>query len=321
MAQPSNLTSTYDLSNTAKLDVSDLITLIDPTDMPLFSLCRANGYFTTATGVEHQWLTDTLNAASTSNQRLEGDNPNYVAATTPARPSNICQINEQAAVVSSTQQAIATYAIENTLEYQVAKAMVEIQRHQEATAFGNQAKVNSNESTARKTAGLPTWISTNVSAGSGGSGAGSGAARTDGTQRDLTEAVFEDVMQLAWDQGGMPDHAFTGSFAKRLMNSFGGVVQNQQVVNENDPLIVMGSIDVYGSGLGPKLKILPNRFQRGRDLFALQLDMIRIAELDPMKEVPLPPSRLNVSSDVGVEWTLEVRQEKACAAVYDLKTS
>ena len=45
--------------------------------------------------------------------------------------------------------------------------------------------------TTRKLGGVQTWISTNVSAGAGGSGAGGGAIRTDGTQRAFTEGSFK----------------------------------------------------------------------------------------------------------------------------------
>lgn len=322
MAQPTNLTSTYDHSNLNVEDVADQITIIDPTDTPLRSLLIGRGLTEEAISTTHEWTTDTLAAASATNYRLEGDDANFTAATTPARATNYTQINEKAAVVSSTSQRVGKYAVENTLEYQVSKRAIEISRDIETQMFANNTKVNSGEGTEREMAGLPAWIETNVSAAGDATENGDGTARTDGTQRDLTESMLKTVLQNCYTQGGNPDCLFTGAFNKLNIDNFQGIVPNVQVVNDGDPLALIGSVDVYNGGLGQKLKIMPNRFSRARDVFVLQLDMYRYAELMPLQSMPIARTGiLNEKEDVGTEWTLAVRQEKSSGAVYDLTTS
>ncbi len=322
MAQPTNLTSTYDHSNLNVEDVADQITIIDPTDTPFRSGLISMGLTEPAIGIVHEWTQDALRAHSATRQRLEGDDANYNVATTPGRENNICQINEEAAVVSSTSMAIGKYAVENTLEFQVSKHAIEITRDIEATMFANNTKVNTNETTEREAAGLPAWIETNVSAGAGATENGSGTARTDGTQRALQESFVKTGLRLCYTAGGNPDYMFCGPLNKLNIDNFQGIVPNVQVVNEDDPLALIGSVDVYNGGLGQKLKIMPNRFMRERDIFGLQMDMFRLAELMPLQSLPLAKTGiLNDKEDVGTEWTLAVRQEKACFAVYDLNDS
>lgn len=326
MVQPTNLTSNYDYSNLRKLDQADNIVIIDPTDTPFRSIIMSNGQTSKASAIEVSWNQRTLRSTSTSSQRLEGDDANFVATVAPSRPSNITQINEQAAVVSSTSERTEFYGVDDPLDFEISIAAIDITRDIEATIFGNQAKVNTNETTARKAAGLPTWIGTNISLGSGGTAAGSqidgAAARTDGTQRDLTENMVTTVAKSVYDAGGKLDYLFCGSFVKTVVNKFTGVVPNVNVVSESDPLLVMGSVDIYDTGIGGKVRVMPDLFQRARDLFLLQMDMFEIAEMMPLQSLELARTGiLNRKADVGTEWTLKVLQEKASGAVYDLNVS
>ena len=62
----------------------------------------------------------------------------------------------------------------------------------------NQAKVTGNDTSARKTASVLSWIKSNTSKGSGGSdpsAADGTGTRTDGTQRAFTEANLKTVLQ------------------------------------------------------------------------------------------------------------------------------
>ena len=66
----------------------------------------------------------------------------------------------------------------------------------ETALLSNVAAAAGSATTARKLGGVQTWISSNVDAGAGGSGAGGGAARTDGTQRAFTEDQLKGVLRL-----------------------------------------------------------------------------------------------------------------------------
>jgi len=125
--------------------------------------------------------------------------------------------------------------------------------------------------------------------------------------------MLKTVLRLSYSAGGNPDYLFCGPFNKGNIDNFQGIVPNYQVVNDSDPLALIGSVDVYNGGLGQKLKIMPNRFQRERDIWCLQMDMLRLAELMPLTSLPL--------ARTGLLNEKEVRQEAACAAIYDLNTA
>ena len=73
MAQPTNTFDTYD-SVGEREDLSDVIYSISPTDTPFISSAAK----TRATAVLHEWQTDALAAASTSNAVIEGDEATLV---------------------------------------------------------------------------------------------------------------------------------------------------------------------------------------------------------------------------------------------------
>jgi len=68
MAQPTNTFDTYD-SIGEREDLSDVIYNISPTDTPFLSSAGK----TKSTAVLHEWQTDALASASTSNAVIEGD--------------------------------------------------------------------------------------------------------------------------------------------------------------------------------------------------------------------------------------------------------
>ena len=80
MAQPTNTFDTYD-SIGEREDLSDVIYNIAPTDTPFLSSAAK----TKATAVLHEWQTDTLTAASSSNAVIEGDEATLDAITATTR--------------------------------------------------------------------------------------------------------------------------------------------------------------------------------------------------------------------------------------------
>ena len=86
----SALTSMVAIGN--REDLSDEIYRIDPTETPFFSgIDKVKSKAT-----NHEWQTQALAAASTSNAQLEGDdNYNADAATATTRLGNICQRSEE----------------------------------------------------------------------------------------------------------------------------------------------------------------------------------------------------------------------------------
>src|SRR6476619_6353344 len=196
MALPSNTFSTYTAIGNRE-DLSDVIYRIDPTDTPFMSAIEREK----ATAVAHEWQTQARAAVDTGNAVLEGDDATTDVATPTVRLGNICQISDKVARVTGTQRAVEHAGRDDELEYQEMLKGLELKRDMESILVGtNQAKITGNDSTARKTASVLSWIKTNTSKGSAGGAADPSAAdgtgtRTDGTQLAFTEARLKTVLQ------------------------------------------------------------------------------------------------------------------------------
>jgi len=85
-------------------DLSDIIYNVAPTDTPFITGIPR----TDAKAVLHEWQTDTLAAASSTNFVLEGDESTTVATVATSRLSNTCNISDKLPRVSGTQMAVNT---------------------------------------------------------------------------------------------------------------------------------------------------------------------------------------------------------------------
>src|SRR6266446_10768331 len=143
-----------------------MIYRIDPTDTPFMTgIDKAK-----ASAVNHEWQTQALAAANTANAQLEGDDAAADATTPTVRLGNICQISRKVPQVSGTQQAVEHAGRDNEMAYQEMLKGLELKRDMEAILVGtNQAKAAGNDTTARKSASVLSWLKSNSSKGAGGS--------------------------------------------------------------------------------------------------------------------------------------------------------
>ena len=315
MAQPTNTFDTYD-SVGEREDLSDVIYSISPTDTPFISSAAK----TKATAVLHEWQTDALAAASTSNAVIEGDEATLDAVTATTRLSNSSQIMDKTVVITGTQEAVDKAGRASELAYQIAKKAKELKRDMEATITGNQAEVTGNSSTARKLGSLGAWVATNddlSSAGSPASGGLGNTARTDGTQRAFTEASLKSVIKSVWNAGGDPSMIMVGPFNKQKLSGFTG---NSTRFDAGADATLYTSVDVYASDFG-QLQVVPNRFSRDRDAYVLDMNYWGIAFLRDFTMHELSKTGDSEKRQLLVEATLESRNEAASGMVADLTTS
>ena len=156
MAQPTNTFDTYD-SVGEREDLSDVIYSISPTDTPFLSSAAK----TQATAVVHEWQTDALAAASSSNAVIEGDEATLDASVATVRLSNSSQIMDKTVVITGTQESVDKAGRASEIAYQIAKKAKELKRDMEATITGNIAEVAGNATTARKMGTLGSWVISN----------------------------------------------------------------------------------------------------------------------------------------------------------------
>jgi hypothetical protein len=296
-------------------DLSDAIYNIAPEETPFMNSVG----IVKATNTLHEWQTDTLAAAVSSNQQLEGDDsPSADAVTATVRLGNYTAISRKIPMVTGSQRQSNNAGRGDELSYQEAKMSLELRRDMETAFLANKARNAGAAGTARVAASVLSWIKTNTSKGTGAAADPSAAdgtgTRTDGTTRPLTETLVKDVLQLVWTQGGNPDRIMGNAFQRRQIDLFtGGNTRTLDVKDET----LHTTFDVYVSSWG-RLKIIPNRFMRTTDLLILQNDMWAIAYYRTFKREELAKQGDATKVMLLAEATLESRNEKASGGVFDL---
>ena len=313
MAQPTNTFDTYD-SVGEREDLSDVIYNISPTDTPFLSSAAK----TKSTAVLHEWQTDALAAASTSNAVIEGDEATLDAVTATTRLSNSCQIMDKTVVITGTQEAVDKAGRASELAYQIAKKAKELKRDMEAQITTNNAEVTGSATAAREMGSLGAWVATNdVMGTSGTSGSVGNTARTDGTQRAFTEDLLKSVIKSVWNEGGDPTMVMVGPFNKQKLSGFTG---NSTRFDAGADATLYTSVDVYASDFG-QLQVVPNRFSRDRDCYVLDMNFWGVAFLRDFTMHELSKTGDSEKRQLLVEATLESRNEAASGLVADLTTS
>ncbi len=318
MAVTANTNETYDVS-TIREDLSDALASITPTQTIFMSTIGTrnidNTYF--------EWSEVDL-AAAGSNRQIEGDvGLSNSTMTREIRKGNYTQISAKVVEVSSTNQAVNGVADAQTVAKQVAYKLSEMKRDMEKMLLDNVAASAGASGTARQTAGLPAFLTTNTARGTGGadgttSGSGSAgypdAAATDGTQRAITETILKGVIADCWDAGAEPSVVLCGSAQKQTISTFTG---NATRYKEAEDSKGNAAIDVYISDFG-ELQIVPARHIRSRDVFVLDPNYAAVAYLQTAKQEPLAKNGLSERRLISAEYGLQVTSEKAHGVIADV---
>ena len=317
MAVNANTNQTYDVS-TIREDLSDALTSISPTETIFMSSIGTrnvdNTYF--------EWSEVDL-AAAADNRAVEGDAATNSAPTNAVRKGNYTQISTKTVEVSSTNQAVNGVADAQTVAKQVAYKLSEMKRDMEKMLLDNVSASAGSASTARQTAGLPAFLTSNTARGTGGadgttSGSGSAgypnAAATDGTKRNITEAILKGVIADCWDAGAEPSVVLCGSSQKQTISGFTG---NATRYKEAEDSKLNAAIDVYISDFG-ELQIVPARHIRSRDVFVLDPNYASVAYLQTAKQEPLAKNGLSERRLISAEYGLQVTSEKAHGVIADV---
>lgn len=321
MAVTANTNETYDVS-TIREDLSDALASITPTETIFMSTIGTrnvdNTYF--------EWSEVDL-AAAGANRQIEGDvGLSNSTPTNAVRKGNYTQISAKVVEVSSTATAVNGVADAQTVARQVAYKLSEMKRDMEKMLLDNVAASAGASGTARQTAGLPAFLTTNTAFGTGGSagttsGAGEAgypdAAATDGTQRAITEDILKGVIADCWDSGAEPSVVLCGSFNKQTISGFTG---NATRYKEAEDSKLNAAIDVYISDFG-ELQIVPARHIRARDVFVLDPNYASVAYLQTAKQEPLAKTGLSERRLISAEYGLQVTSQKAHGFVADCTTS
>ena len=314
MAQPTNTFDSYDSIGNRE-DLRDIIYNIAPTQTPFMTNAgRGN-----ATNTLHEWQTDSLAAAVDNNAAIEGDDATLEASTPTVRVGNYTQILDKTVVITNTLEAVDRAGRAKEMTYQLAKRSKELKRDMESSLTANQARVAGNSTLGRRLGGLGSWVAENENVGAGGvAPTGDGTdARTDGTQRAFDEDDLNDVIRQCWTEGGEPNMIMVGPFNKTVLTGFTGNATKYKDVQDKK---IINAVDIYVSDFG-EMTVVPNRFQRERDAWVLDMDMWEVAFLRDFMVRELSRTGDSEKRLLNVECTLVSKEQKASGIVADLTTS
>lgn len=112
---------TYQASAGNREDLIPIITMISPNDTPMLSSLQTKK----ATGMTHEWLTDSL-ANPALNAQVEGSDATFGTLTPRVRVQNYIQNIRKTGQISDNQQAVLKAGVKNEYSYQLEKATKEI---------------------------------------------------------------------------------------------------------------------------------------------------------------------------------------------------
>lgn len=321
MSVPANTVETYD-TGLIKPDLSDAYAMISPEETPFQT---AIGVTDAATATYHEWAIVDLLAPDSANRVAEGENaPPIDAPTLGKRRGNYTQISDKHVTVSHTAEAVDAFAgnIQKSAK-QIALKIRELKRDMEVMMLSNIAASPGASGTARVSAGLPNFIRTNITLGSGGaastlSGTTEGypnSVLTPGTAVAFTEPMLKALIAQAWTSGAAPTMAMVNANNKsKISDTFTG---NSTRYKDSIDKRLVTAIDIYDSDFG-ELTIVPNRFQppvagSTYAVYILDPEFIGVSFLETLRQKPLAETGHARERLIWCEYTVQVDNEAALA--------
>lgn len=296
MAQTFNFT--YD-DKAIREDLLDLIVNIDPEEDQLYvGLAKHK-----ASQPYHQWMTDTLSAVATV-AKVEGFDPSFAVRTNPARVANYTQIISAEFQITDSERNSNTAGFKDRYTYEMQKALLEWRRYAEY-AIVRGSMISGTGSAARQMAGVFAQITT---------------LATNAASVSLSEAMLNNYLQNAWNQGGNVDMVLVGGSLKRRISTFTNT--NTRFVDATTAG-VNNTINVYDSDFG-RIEIHKHRYvtvaaDTNLAVVGLQKDKWAVAHLDEPHYQEIPRTGYSSKGMIVGELTLEGLNQASSFATTNLQ--
>lgn len=326
MAQVAGTTSTYDTVG-AREELHNQIHRITPEDTPFFSMIKTGP---SLKSVHPEWQTDVLRAPA-SNAQISGDVYAYTAKSPTVRVGNYSQISLETGLITESLDAIDKAGRDLEIEYQKLKSGLVLRKDIELAMVSNIASVAGNDTTARKSAGFPAWITTNDNRGAtgadGGFSAGIVAAATNGTQRAFTKVIMDAVLAAVYTSGGHVKTIMAAPYVKTVFVTFmsdANVAPFRYGVDKGGKHTIIGTADFYEGPFGT-IEFVPNRVMAeggagvARNALFIDPTMIDKRWLRPLAEDKKVARTGDATPYVIIgEWSMIMKNEAAHGIAADL---
>lgn len=323
MSNPVGTFATYQQIGVRE-DLTDMIYRISPTETPFMNAAARE----TARQTKHEWQTDAIPSAVSTNQQLEGNNPTNTTVTPTSRLFSYCEIAEYSFQISGTAEAVNTAGRANEMAFQLVKYGLQMKRDMETSLSGANGANSGATGTARVSGSLESWMSSNWTTTSSPTSAASPGFSTTGvvaptdatTQVTVAEANVKAIIRACWTAGGNPDTILTGPYNKVKISGFSGILTNNIFQSAGGQAKIVAGADAYVSDFGT-LKVVPSRFNRDRTISILDMNYWAIAYLRPFQSVQLALTGDSIQRMILAEYAIVSRNQGASGKVTDCATS
>jgi hypothetical protein len=319
MAAISNtVLTTAAVGNREELD--NFVSMITPTDTPIYSMAGKEK----AESKHPEWEYEDLDTPA-DNAQPEGNEYDFDAVTAPTRVGNYTQIFTKTFLFSGTQQAVDNAGPAEKRAHELMKKGKALRKDIEFSIVSNVASTNADP---RRSGGLPTWLTTNVSRDAGGANGGfsSGVTtvETTGTLRAWTKAMTDSVLQSVYNQGGDVTTVVVSPYNKGVFATFmsdSNVASFRYAAGKGTNTII-GTADIYEGPLGT-VKVVPNRVMAGsaaiaRRVYVMDPSMVKWKTLRPIQEDKVAKTGDAEKGVLIAEGTLKVVNEKGLGVIADV---
>lgn len=309
--------TTAAVGNREELD--NFVSMITPTDTPIYTLAGKEKI----SSKHPEWEYEELDAVA-DNAQPEGNEYTFDAVDPPTRVGNYSQIFTKTFRFSGTQQAVDNAGNAEKRAHELMKKGKALRKDIEKSIIQNTASTNSDP---RRSGGLPTWLTSNVSRNSGSSGGFTGGVttvETPGTLRAWTKTLTDSVLQSIYQNGGDVTSVVVSPYNKGVFATFmsdSNVASFRYAAGKGTNTII-GTADIYESPWGP-VKVVPNRVMSNsaadaRRVFALDPSMVKWCTLRPIQEDKVAKTGDAENGVLIAEGCLKVVNEAGIGVVADV---
>jgi hypothetical protein len=309
--------TTQAVGNREELD--NFVSMITPTDTPIYSMAGKEK----AESKHPEWEYEELDAVA-DNAQPEGNEYSFDAVAAPTRVGNYTQIFTKTFRFSGTQQAVSNAGNAEKRAHELMKKGKALRKDIEKSIITNTASTNTDP---RRSGGLPTWLTSNVSRNSGTSGGfvgGVTTVETTGNLRAWSKALTDSVLQSIYQEGGDVTTVVCSPYNKGVFATFmsdSNVAPFRYAAGRGTNTII-GTADIYESPWGA-VKVMPNRVMSNsaadaRRVFALDPGMVKWMSLRPIQEDKVAKTGDAENGVLIAEGCLKVVNEAGIGVVADV---
>ena len=309
--------TTQAVGNREELD--NFVSMITPTDTPIYSMAGKEK----ASSKHPEWEYEELDAVA-DNAQPEGNEYSFDAVAAPTRVGNYTQIFTKTFRFSGSQQAVDNAGNAEKRAHEMMKKGKALRKDIEKSIITNTASTNSDP---RRSGGLPTWLTSNVSRNSGTSGGFVGGVTTVeslGSLRAWTKGLTDTVLQSIYQEGGDVTTVVCSPYNKGVFATFmsdSNVAGFRYAAGKGTNTII-GTADIYESPWGA-VKVMANRVMSNsaadaRRVFALDPGMVKWCSLRAIQEDKVAKTGDAENGVLIAEGCLKVANEAGIGCVADV---